>query len=333
MHPYSAACLTVLPLLLASSTNGQCVTETDGPMCGAFISGIIATPPAKDGAGADAACSVVKISYVGGVEYNVALPRSADVCSDAGTVDAAQPVGPVTGQDKGNLAHGSGNGSYLFYTSGSGRFVHQIFMDKSNEAPKVSHRAALPTTYDPILGLTQLVHPGPLYVVTQTELYSAPALDRFGKVVAAEPIASLESLNLSVATKVAAAAASSTVYALDGWTLHALALARSPSGGGENCTVTTTRLAPPPGLAAASARALGSVDDQGLLLILLDSHDLAAVDPASGAVAVVNASLSPGGLHLGAFSMGAGSTLYYLDDAPSFNTVYVDLDDMTGESL
>jgi len=69
----------------------------------------------------------------------------------------------------------SGNGSYIFYTSGSGQFIHRFVMDKSDTPAIARKAAALPSNYDFIVGIKQLpVSKGPLYMLTLSTLFTAP---------------------------------------------------------------------------------------------------------------------------------------------------------------
>eukprot|EP00750_Incisomonas_marina_P015547 INCI18362.1.p1 GENE.INCI18362.1~~INCI18362.1.p1 ORF type:complete len:278 (-),score=40.83 INCI18362.1:388-1221(-) len=232
----------------------------------------------------------------------------------------------------------------FFYTSGSGNFIHQVFMDKGNEAPQVSVKAKLPSNYSRILGMQQLGHPGNLYVVTKTELLAAappvavPLLTSVSAPEAVKPVASLAHLNLSSATLVAGSDGSACVFALDGWTLHEFRMHNGSSStfnqdrsSLSNCDIRTVSLTPPALLTDAKALAAGFVDDKEVIVVLLDSHALVTINPVSGVVVPINASVSPTFNLTGLGALGTGREFFYVDDSPSLSTIYLDLDANTGE--
>lgn len=331
----------------------SCEPRCLSPDCGEFLAAIVAepTPPHN--------CSVAKILTRGNIEY---LQPVVGLCEDAqrvrlgGDADAnndgdGEAPSAVTAQDKGFTQHGTGNGSYLFYTSGSGNFVHQVFMDKGNEAPQVSIKAKLPSNYTRVLGMHQLGHPGNLYVITRTELLATspsatgpPSLTRVRSPETLKPVASLTHLNLSSATVVAGSDGAACVFALDSWTLHEFRVQQNGSSSStsnqgtgttgslsqSSCDIRTVPLTPPALLTDAKALAAGFVDDKEVIVVLLDSHTLVTIDPASGVVVPINASVSPTFNLTGLGALGTGREFFYVDDSPALSTVYLDLDDNTG---
>jgi hypothetical protein len=153
-------------------------------------------------------CTLFKMLDNTYVEYRAALP--ATFCSDAST-DGSTPADgvPHVAQDKGTpWFGGTGNGSYLFYVSGRGKFVHKVFMTKSGSPPIVAVKAQLPAQYDHILGMAQSRHDTPLLVVTTTALFITTA-QRSTRL-----LQSLQALNLTTSTLLTSAAAATGVTSL-----------------------------------------------------------------------------------------------------------------------
>ena len=216
--------LTTLALLSASCPSPA------SPHCGALMAGILPN------------CSLVKMLDNTFPEYVQPLPPS--LCAD-------NTGGPASGtphiaQDKGSpWFGGTGNDSYLFYTSGHGKFIHQVYIDKTSAAPVSGLKAQLPAQYSPIIGLQQAAHSAPLLLLTTEALYAAPAGVAPNRAVTLlSPLANLSlGVDAVLTTRAATAGDATLLYVLHGGSLHTITVRHQDPASASVVSIVTARLA------------------------------------------------------------------------------------------
>lgn len=264
------------------------------PYCGAFIAAI-------DGPISN--CSVVKIvAGSADIEYDMFI----DICQDVDANGSPKDGLPRSAQNSGNH---TGDGSFLYFTSGTGKYIHQVYIAKTDDSPVANIKAILPHTYDFIIGMQQLSFPdGPLYVLTTSTLYQCERANKKMKI-----IGDLSKLSLTSSALLTASTKKSTLYIADVNMLHVISLPDQ-----------ITSISLPKEMINHIVDFI-YVDDDMIekLVVLLDSYKIMTFDPDNDAIQMLNVSfptkfpLSP------MYAYGMGITLY-LTDSKNMYTLYVD---------
>lgn len=238
-----------------------------GPNCGEFLAAVTSSGLTN--------CSVLHILTNAYIESK----QPVEFCSDVG-------VGPTTGTPRTarDIGYGTGNCSFFFYTSGSGRHIHAVTMSKNTGIGTVSIKATLPAQYSHIIGLLQLEHGDPLYVATLTTLF---AVQEDGSLL---EVADLSALKLTHASMLTGAhigtGADTALYIADQAVLHVVTLSANSNSAPQLQSV------PLPPLAAGH---LVTFQFSSLLnntiLALLDTTQLVTLDPLTARTTVLNVTL------------------------------------------
>jgi hypothetical protein len=294
------------------------VAAESRPLCGTFLGAVV-----RD----SASCSAVKYNAIFYPIYNVTLPPS--LCTDINKTAPYRFDAARTAQDRGSpWFGGTGNGSYLQYTSGSGSNIYQISLDKTAAVANATVRATLPK-YKFVIGMVQVRHSSTLYVATESGIYAAaPLLPQPAKstggvrhrdpVAAVSLIADLRSLSLSNSSLLTAVAADGSpdatagdsktgstetdhVYLIDGDNLHTITVTSAKTDASDTyhqlhrdvqiASINTTILPPPLKNHVVHAE---FVRQAKLMLVLLDTQQLFTLDPTTGRAALVNITCSNG---------------------------------------
>jgi len=232
-----------------------------------------------------------------------------DACRDINALGA-----PFNGVARSAQSYGTDE-EFLYYTSGSGAYVHRFRMPQNNYPP-LHHTFPLPQKYDFIVGLEQLpLSGGPLFMITTSTLHVVNSS-------ATATLLDLSPFQLSTST-MSTSDKNSLIFLLTPESsskvvLHTVDISLSPPS-----TSSQSIALPSPG---GDALALSCVqDDNGktMLALLVKNKAFFLVDPVSAAVSVVEVEMPPDMSTLSPLQQDSGYGMYFAD-ASRLYVVYFD---------